>query len=38
VSEQEDENYLVEPSDETRGADYRGILLDWDAESEGRVN
>ena len=30
VSESEDDTYLVEPSDESTGADYRAILLDWD--------
>lgn len=38
VSEQEDENYLVEPPDETAGGDYRGILLDWDGEQSRPVN
>jgi hypothetical protein len=38
VSENEDETYLVEPSDETAGADFRAILLDWDGEAGGPVS
>jgi hypothetical protein len=38
VSEQEAENYLVEPSGETARADYRGIILDWDSEADRTVH
>jgi hypothetical protein len=38
VSEHEGKTFLVEPTDETAGADYRGILLDWDEEAGGPVS
>ena len=38
VSEDEEETYLVERSDETAGVDYRGILVEWDEEGERPVN
>lgn len=30
VSTDEGDNYLVDPDDPTKGADYRGVLVDWD--------
>lgn len=36
VSEEEDENYLVEPTTEAAEADYRAVLLDWDPAGGGR--
>ena len=37
VSEDADDTYLVEPSETSLGADYRGIIADWDPETEGPV-
>lgn len=31
VSTDEADNYLVDPDEPAKGADYRGILVDWDA-------
>ncbi len=38
VAEADDETYLVEPSDDARAADYRGILLEWDPEGDTPLN
>ncbi|HLA16862.1 MAG TPA: hypothetical protein VJZ72_08165 [Candidatus Limnocylindrales bacterium] len=38
VSESEQETYLVATSDETAGADFRGILVDWDPDDESPLN
>lgn len=34
VSTDEDDNYVLDPSDPTEGADYRGILVDWEPPAE----
>ncbi len=33
VSAEEADNFVLDPNDETAGADFRGILLDWEPES-----
>jgi hypothetical protein len=35
VSADEDENFLIAADDELAGADYRGILVDYDEEGPG---
>jgi hypothetical protein len=38
VSESDEETYLVESGQGSAGADYRGILVDWDPTSEAGQN